>query len=76
MIIMGTGRKLEVNLFYFLQGTVPPIGFAIICKQQHIIRFLLEVEGYDKSIYGVRSLSFLVALLCTGKAWSSYHDVQ
>ena len=36
-----------------LQGQVPPVGFAIICRQEHIIRFLLKVEGYDKSIYGV-----------------------
>ena len=35
------------------QGRVPPVGFAIICRQERIIRFLLEVEGYDKSIYGV-----------------------
>jgi len=37
-----------------LQGRVPPVGFAIICRQERIIRFLLEVEGYDKSIYGLR----------------------
>ena len=37
----------------FLQDAVPPIGFAIICRQQHMIKFLLEVENYDKSIYGV-----------------------
>jgi len=37
-----------------LQGRVPPVGFAIIYRQERIIRFLLEVEGYDKSIYGLR----------------------
>jgi len=41
------------NINFMCSGQVPPVGFAIICRQQHIIRFLLEVKGYDKSIYGV-----------------------
>ena len=60
--MLQNARKLVIiNLYhsflnntYFLQDTVPPIGFAIICRQHHMVRFLLDVEDYDKSIYGVR----------------------
>ena len=46
-------------LAMFLQGSVPPVGFAIICRQEHILKFLIEVEGYDKSIYGVRHCIYI-----------------
>jgi len=42
------------NVNYLCSGSVPPVGFAIICRQEHILKFLLEVEGYDTSIYGLR----------------------
>jgi len=42
------------NVNYLCSGSVPPVGFAIICRQEHILKFLIEVEGYDTSIYGLR----------------------
>jgi len=42
------------NINYLCSGRVPPVGFAIICRQEHMLKFLLKVEGYDKSIYGLR----------------------
>lgn len=50
-----------------VQGTVPPIGFAIICKQEHIVRKLLKSNELDKTISGVSMKSIIelwLHLLC------------
>ena len=38
-----------------LQDTVPPIGFAIICRQMHVVHYLLNHPLLDKSIQGLTS---------------------
>ena len=50
----------EFNLSCFLlvspsslQGTVPPLGFAIIGKHMHIVSFLMQTTELDKSLRGV-----------------------
>ena len=52
--------KLHVTSWIFLfnleQGTVPPIGFAIICRQLHIVRFLVKVDELDRTLDGVSSV--------------------
>lgn len=34
---------------YIIQGSVPPIGFAIICRQNHVVSYLLTHPKLDKS---------------------------
>ena len=34
---------------------MPPIGFAIICQQTHVVRYLLNHPSLDKSIQGLSS---------------------
>lgn len=58
-VIIRRDLFMDVNrvyaIFIRLQDTVPPIGFAIICRQTHVVHYLLNHPLLDKSIQGLSS---------------------
>ena len=39
--------------FYAIQGTLSPLGHAVMANCVHIVKYLLENKDLDKSLYGV-----------------------
>ena len=37
------------------QGIIPPVGFAIISQQFHMVKHLIGLDGFDTSTLGVSS---------------------
>ncbi len=46
-------QKMMIMVLLFCQGTVPPLGYAIVRSQMHIVEFLLSCPKVDTTIFGV-----------------------
>ena len=58
-IVSCTLSSIFVEMFTAVslyKGQVPAIGFAIIGRQQETVEFMLQVEEFNKSLYGVGML--------------------
>ena len=45
------------------QGIIPPVGFAIISRQFHIVKHLIGLDGFDTSTLGVSSALVAVCIV-------------
>ena len=62
LLLCHTYTALCVCLFV-MQNSVPPIGFAIITSQSHIVKMLLENPALDTSVHGVSRIIMLTIII-------------
>ncbi len=71
--------NMLIMVLLYSQGTVPPLGYAIILSQMHIVEFLLDCPQVDTTIFGVSGQEcnviaplFTFVIYCS-TASDSYH---